>query len=156
MPESGGDLAEFALGDEVKIEDDQGKVSVAEEEVGALEGLLGFGAAKPDEVTTLFVSVRGGIEGVATINEDEGEVALFREEIGNDEGSSRGLMRSDDFTEVPGGEFEGSLDALRFFDWNRRAMSSRELFAKLTAELVDLLDAQNMFIRTVFEIESSR
>ena len=57
MPESGGDLTELALGDEVEIENDEWEIAVAQEEVGALEGLLGFGAAEPDEVAAFLVPV---------------------------------------------------------------------------------------------------
>ena len=42
MPESGGDLTEFTFGNEVKIKDDERQIAIAQQEVGALEGLLGF------------------------------------------------------------------------------------------------------------------
>ncbi|MFT6241972.1 MAG: hypothetical protein ACJAQT_004073 [Akkermansiaceae bacterium] len=102
MPESGGDLPEFAFGDEVEIEKDEGEVSIAEEEVGALEGLLGFGTAEPDEVAAFFVAVGGGVEGIAAIDEGEREVALFVEEFGDNEGGSGGVVGGDDFAEVAG------------------------------------------------------
>lgn len=114
-----------------------------------MDGLLGFGAAEPDEVAAFFVAVGGGIEGVAAINESEGEVAFFVEEFGNDEGGSGGLVRGDDFAEVAGGEFERSLG--KGFLGDGGTMSGREFLAKLAAELVDLQDAQNMFIRTLFK-----
>ncbi|MFT6181899.1 MAG: hypothetical protein ACJA1W_004266, partial [Akkermansiaceae bacterium] len=127
MPESGGDLPEFAFGDEVEIEKDEGEVSIAEEEVGALEGLLGFGTAEPDEVAAFFVAVGGGVEGIAAIDEGEREVALFVEEFGDNEGGSGGVVGGDDFAEVAGGEFKGSLG--EDFLGDGGTMSGRELLA---------------------------
>ena len=71
MPEGGGDLAELALGDEVEIKKNEGEVAVAEEEIGAFKGLLGFGAAEPDEVAACGIAVRGGVEGVVAIDEGD-------------------------------------------------------------------------------------
>lgn len=155
MPEGGGDLAEFALGDEVEVEENEREVAVAEEEVGAFEGLFDFGAAEPDEVAALGIAVGGGVEGVAAIDEGEGEVAFFGEEFGDDEGGSGGVVGRDDFAEMAGREFERGLWGGGFLG-NGGAMSGRELLAKLPAELVDLQDAQNMFIRTLFYFESRR
>jgi hypothetical protein len=149
MPEGIGDLPEFALGDEVEVEQDEGEISVAREEAGALDRLLGFGATDPHEASAFRASVGGGIEGVASIDESDGEVAFFFKEFGNDEGRSGGLAGGNDFAEVARGEFERG--ACLLFDRNGSTMGSRELLAKLTAELVDLKDAQNMFIRTPFK-----
>lgn len=156
MPKSGGDLAELTFGDKVEVEEDEGEVSVAEEKVGALDRLLGFRAANPDEAAAFFVTVRGRVEGVASIDESEGEIAFFGEEFGNDEGGSGGLARGDDFAEMSGGEFEGGLSWGFPGDWDGSAMSGRELFTKLASELINLENAQNMFIRTCFWVESRR
>ena len=150
MPKSRGDLAELTFGDKVEVEEDEGEVSVAEEEVGALDRLLGFRAANPDEAAAFFVTVRGGVEGVAAIDESEGEIAFFGEEFGNDERGSGGLARGDDFAEMTGGEFEGGLSRGRGGDWDGSAMSGRELFTKLASELINLENAQSVFIRTLF------
>lgn len=155
MPESGGDLAQFAFGDEMEIKEDEREISVTQEEIGALEGLLGFGTAEPDEMAAFFISIRGGIEAVAPIDKGEREVAFFVEELGNDEGGSGGMVWGDDFVEMSGGKFEGSSLMNGLFG-NGGTMSGRELLTKLTAELVDLQDAQNMFIRTLIEAESRR
>lgn len=155
MPESGGDLTELALGDEVEIEDDEREISVAQEQVGTLERLLGFGAAEPDEVVAFFVPIRSGIEGVATIDESEGEVAFLLEEFGDDEGGSGGVAWRDDFAEMAGREFQGGGLRRGFFG-GRSTMSGRKLLAKLAAELLNLQDAQNVFIRTFFWNESRR
>lgn len=150
MPEGVGDLAEFAFGDEVEIEEDEGEVPIAEEKVGAFEGLLGLGAAEPDEVAALGVAVRAGVEGVSAIDEGEGESAFFGEEFGDDEGGSGGLVGRDDFAEMARGEFEGGLRRGFCGGWERGAMSGRKLLAKLAAELLYLQDAQNMFNRTCY------
>ena len=88
MPESGGDLTEFAFGNEMEVEKDEGEVSIAEEEVGALDRLLGFRTTDPDETAAFFITVRSGVETVASIDEGEGQIAFFFEEFGNDEGGS--------------------------------------------------------------------
>lgn len=85
MPEGGGYLVELAFGYEVQIEKDEREVAITQKEIGALEGLLGFGAAEPDEVATFFVSIRSGVEGVASIDEGDWEVSFLFEELGNDE-----------------------------------------------------------------------
>ena len=90
MPEVGGDLAEFAFADEVEVEEDEGEVTIAQEEVGALEGLRGFVAAEPDEVAAWFVAVGSGVEGVAAIDEGDGEVTGFVEEFRDEEGDAGG------------------------------------------------------------------
>ena len=156
MPEGCGDLAEFAFGDEVEVEEDEGEVSISKEEVGALDGLLGFGTTDPDETAAFFVAVRSGVETVSSIDEGEGQIAFFFEEFGNDEGGSGGLTRGDDLAELTRGEFEGSL--WKGFPGSRKGstMSGRELLTKLTAELLDLENAQNMFNRTAFEKWSRR
>lgn len=148
MPEVVGDLAEFAFTDEVEIEEDEGEVAIAQEEIDALEGLLGFMAAEPEEETALFVAVGGGIEGIASIDEGDGEVAWFVEEFRDDERDPGGGFWGDDFAEVSCGEFQ----FLRFGNVlcrNRGAMGSRELLAKLAAEVGNLQDAQDVFIRTL-------
>ncbi len=109
MPESGGDLSQFAFGGEVEVEEDEREIAIAQQEVGALEGLLGFGAAEPNEVTAFFVPVRSGIEGVAPVDKSERKVAFLIEEFGDDEGGSGGVAWRDDFAEVAGSEFEWSL-----------------------------------------------
>lgn len=45
IPGGGGDLAEFGKGGEAAVEEDEGNVAVAQEEVGGLEGFLGSGRA---------------------------------------------------------------------------------------------------------------
>jgi hypothetical protein len=112
MPESGGDLPEFAFGDEVEIEKDEGEVSIAEEEVGALEGLLGFGTAEPDEVAAFFVAVGGGVEGIAAI--DEGE-----------RGRSRFSSRSSEITREAPAEWWGEMISLRWPGENLRGAWGR-------------------------------
>ena len=77
MPEGVGDLAEFALRDEVEIEEDEGEITIAEEEIGGLDRLLSFMTTDPDEVAALSSAIRGGIERVAAIDESEWEVSIF-------------------------------------------------------------------------------
>ena len=48
------------------------------------------------------------------------------------------------------GEFEGGLSRGRGGDWDGSAMSGRELFTKLASELINLENAQSVFIRTLF------
>lgn len=141
MPEVGGDLAEFAFADEVEVEEDEGEVAIAQEEIDALEGLLGLMAAEPEEATALLVAVGGGIEVVAAIDEGDGEVAWFVEKFRDDERHPGGGFGGHDFAEMSIGE----LQFLKFgeiLDWDRGAMSSRELLAKLAAEVGNLQDAQ--------------
>jgi len=75
MPEIAGDLPEFAFADEVQIEEDEREVSVSQQKVGTLEGLLGLVAADPDELAAALIGVGRGVESVAAIDEGEGEVA---------------------------------------------------------------------------------
>lgn len=88
IPSVLGDLAEFAFASEMEVEDDDGEITVAEEEVGALDGLLDFGAANPEELAALFITVGGGIEAVLAVDEGDGEVLLFRDEGFKQEGDS--------------------------------------------------------------------
>ncbi len=49
VPGGGGDFAEFFEGVELEIEDEEGKVAVAEEKVGAAERLFGVVATDPKQ-----------------------------------------------------------------------------------------------------------
>jgi hypothetical protein len=49
MPGAGGDALEFVEGVKLEVEEDEGEVAVAEEEVGGLDGLGGVVAADPEE-----------------------------------------------------------------------------------------------------------
>jgi len=71
------------------------------------------------------------------------------EEFGDDEGGSGGVAWRDDFAEMAGREFQG-CDLRSGFFGGRSTMSGWKLLAKLVAELFNLQDAQNMFIRTLF------
>ena len=157
MPESGGDLAEFALGNEMKIEEDEWEIAVAQEEVGALEGLFDLGATKPNEVAAFFVPVRSGVESISPINEGERQITFLIKEFGDDEGGSGGVAGRDDFAEMTWGELERNSLRSRFGrSGNRITMSGRKLLVKLAAELINLQDAQNVFIRTLLRFESRR
>jgi hypothetical protein len=50
--------------------------------------LLGFGAAEPDEMATVVVSIRSGIKGVTAIDEGDWEITLLIEEFANDQRGS--------------------------------------------------------------------
>ena len=75
MPKSRGDLAELTFGDKVEVEEDEGEVSVAEEEVGALDCLHRFPAPDPAEASAFFRAVGCRIKGIATIDERKGEIS---------------------------------------------------------------------------------
>ena len=70
-------MAELAFGDEVEIEKDKWKIAVTSEEFGILESLLGSGAAEPDEMATVVVSISSGINVVTSIDEGDWEITLF-------------------------------------------------------------------------------
>ena len=69
----------------MEVEKNEREVAIAQEQVGALQGLLGFGAPKPDEAPATSIAVGGGVEGVASIDKSEREVAFFGEEFAKHE-----------------------------------------------------------------------
>ncbi len=115
-----------------------------------MKGLPGARTAEPDEVLAAGIAVRGGVETVLSVDQDEREVALLVEEFAENEGGSGGRMGRDDFAELSGGKLEGSRHW--FFGGNRNGspVGRREFFPQLLPKLLDLQDAQNMFIRTLF------
>jgi hypothetical protein len=84
VPGRGGDLAEFFVGVELEIEDEEGEVAVVEEEVGATEGFFGIAAADPEEAGTGSEPVGGGVEGVAPVDEPERLMVRSRQTVGRD------------------------------------------------------------------------
>jgi hypothetical protein len=66
--------------------------------------LLGFGAAEPDEMATVVVSIRSGIKGVTAIDEGDWEITLLIEEFANDQRGSSWFVWRDDFAKMTGGE----------------------------------------------------
>ena len=88
IPRGGGDGAELVEGGEGAVEEDEGNIAVAQEEVGGLEGFLGVGGSEPEEGATRMIG--GGVEAVARIDEGEGELAgFFFEKLGDEEGGLR-------------------------------------------------------------------
>lgn len=69
VPGGGGDGIEFGGGVELEVEDEEGEVAVAEEEVGAAEGFVGVVATDPEETGAGGGSVGGGVEGVAAVDQ---------------------------------------------------------------------------------------
>ena len=57
MPGGSGEAFEFSRGCEVKIEENEREIAVAEKEIGALDGLGDFPAADPEELLTLEIAV---------------------------------------------------------------------------------------------------
>ena len=121
----------------MEVKESEWEVAIAEEEIRALQGLLGFGATKPDEASAPSIAVGGGIKGVPSIDESEREVALFSEEFTKHQRSPGGGGRGHDFAHLSGGKLQGrGLGFLRFY--RSGAMSSREFFPELTPKLLDL------------------
>ena len=67
-PEGAGDAFFLASREAVEIEDEVREVTIAEEEVGALEGLLKIATGNPEEAGTKLRCVRGGVEAVVSIH----------------------------------------------------------------------------------------
>lgn len=94
IPRGGGDGAEFGEGREGAVEEDEGDVAVAQEEVGCLEGFLGVGGAKPEERALGLIG--GRVEAVAGIDKGEGEFAgFFFEELRDEKGGTGDGGRGD-------------------------------------------------------------
>lgn len=124
VPGGGGDFAEFFERVELEIEDEEGEVAIVEKEVGAADGFIGIVTTDPEEAGAGGGAVRGGIEGVAAIDEGErGSVqctvfsiqwgvfsiqwrrVLFAlEEFGEDEGESGSGAGGREFGEGAGGK----------------------------------------------------
>ena len=81
MPERRRDLPEFAFRGEVEIKKDEWEVAITQEKIGALQRLFSFGATQPDEAAATSITIGGGVEGVAPIDEREREVTFFGEEL---------------------------------------------------------------------------
>jgi hypothetical protein len=75
MPDCVGDPLQLTIGSQVKIEEDEREIAIAEKEISALNGLRRFLATNPEEATAFLRAVRRGIKGVAAIDEGEREIA---------------------------------------------------------------------------------
>jgi len=91
VPGGAGDAAKLAGGECGEIEEDDGEVAVAEQEVGGAEGLGGVVATQPEESGAFLGGEGGGVEAVAGVDEDEWEAGsgglvwfFFGEEGGDD------------------------------------------------------------------------
>ena len=76
VPGGGGDAAQLAGGEGGEIEQDEGQVAVAQQQVGGLHGLRGFAAAQPEQAGAFVGGEGGGIEAVAGVDEDEGGLRI--------------------------------------------------------------------------------
>lgn len=71
VPGGGGDATELAGGQGGEIEEDEGQIPIAQQEIGGLEGLGGLAAAQPEKTLAFLRGERGGIEAVAGVDEDQ-------------------------------------------------------------------------------------
>jgi len=154
MPDGRRKTLELAGRREVQIEEDEREVAVAKEKVSALDGLGNLAAADPEELLTLEIAVGGGIEGIASVDEGEGEIAFFGEELGNEQSHALAGMWGDDFVEAAGFESEIGVVGV-FFRRRSGTMRGGELFAEFPAKFVDLQKRVHMFIRTLIGLWSS-
>jgi hypothetical protein len=161
VPRGGGDVVEFDGGGELEIEDEEGEVAVAEEEVGATEGFVGVVAADPEEAGAGGGAVGGGVEGVAAV--DEGELGNVErrtlnvecrmlmgfgagletsaprgaEELGEDEGEGGGGSGGGEFGEGAFGEGgEGGAEGGSFD--GAGLVGVREFLTKLLPEILEV------------------
>ena len=134
MPSGGGEAFEFPGGREMKIEEDEREVAVAEQKVGALDGLGDLAATDPEELLAFEIAVRTGVEGIASVDESERKVSLPGKKFGNQQGHALAGMRGDDFVEAAA--FKGKVRGVGSFLRRRGGtMRGRELLTKLTAEI---------------------
>lgn len=84
MPGGHGKTFEFARRSKMEIEQDEREIAVAEEEIATLDGLGNLAATDPEELLAFEVAVRAGVEGIASVDEGEGEIAFLGEEFGNE------------------------------------------------------------------------
>ena len=75
IPRGGGNGAEFGERGELEVEGEKGKIAIAEEKVGAAEGLLGGVTANPKEAGAGLGTVGTRVEGVGSVDEGEGDVS---------------------------------------------------------------------------------
>ena len=83
----------------MQVEQDEREIAIAKQEVDGLNGLRDFAATDPKEALAFEIAVRGGIEGIASVDQGEGELAFFVEEFGNEQSHALAGMRGDDFVE---------------------------------------------------------
>jgi hypothetical protein len=69
VPGAGGDALEFAEGVELEVEEDEGEVAVAEEEVGGFDGLDGVVAADPEKMVKGAMRLR--VERIVAIDQSK-------------------------------------------------------------------------------------
>ena len=114
-----------------------------------MDGLGNLAATDPEELPAFEVTVRAGVEGIASVDEGEGEVAFLGEEFRNEQSHALIGLRGDDF--VDAASFEGEAGGgLGFFGKRSRTMRGGEFFAKFPAEFIDFQKRRHMFIRTLF------
>lgn len=136
MPDGSGKAFEFAGWSEMEIEQDAREIAVAEEEIGALDGLGNLATTDPEELSAFEVAVRAGVEGIASVDEGEGEIAFLGEEFRNEQSHALIGLRGDDFVDAT--SFEGEAGGgLGFFGKRGSTMRGGELFAKFPAKFID-------------------
>lgn len=102
VPLRASDAAELGCGVAVEIEAEEREVAVAQEEIGALDGLGGGVAAQPEEASESIGWQGCGIEGVAAINQASPEAmggSIF-EEGAEERGGAGGGALGDELDET--------------------------------------------------------
>lgn len=82
VPDVGADLLELADGIELQIHEDERQIAIAQEEIGAAEGLIDSAAAYPEEALADVDACRLGIEGTPPI--DQRCVAVLTDGLAED------------------------------------------------------------------------
>lgn len=138
VPGRRGNPAEFGERGELEVEDEEGEVAIAQKEVRATEALRDLAAANPQKALTGVGAVRGGVEGVISV--DQGKLACLVarrgvvEQLGEQEGEAGSGSGGREFGDGParergqlagGGKGRGRLP---------RAVGGGKLFAELLAQ----------------------
>ena len=110
VPRGVRDAAELSGGQRGEIEEDEGEVAVAQQEIGGAEGLGGIAATKPEEAGAFLGGEGGGVEAVAGVDQCQRGVGLviLGEQGGDDEGEAAGGVAGRDLGDGAGGEVRSS------------------------------------------------
>ena len=147
VPGAGGDAGEFGEGVELEVEDDEGEIAVAEEEVGGFDGFAGLTAAHPEDLLAELGAGCVGIEAVAAIDEDDGalvgdggvkeaadeEAAAAVGGAGGADDLGEGAAWDADLVEAGGASADGVARGARVPGWG--SVGVRKLLAHAFAEL---------------------
>lgn len=140
----------------MEIEQNEREIAIAQEEIGTLDRLHRLPAADPEKAATFLRSIRHWIKGIPPINERQREIALLPQKLRDHERSPRAKPRCYEFIERSARKGKRSRVKVKFLWLDNTAVRPRKLLLELLPQVRDLRDLQNMFIRTLLRISSSR